>query len=171
MPFTIQRIPAPNFVSRYLSRQSPSLCGKLSGFVRITRSPLLSQTSQIIFGAIRLQPIQRASTFRMPGFPHKTETPPEEFIVHARQESDAVYSGSRLHESTDDLQSSRSIWRVTNTRAGRCPVSTKAPNPSRLGLRKARLSRGDESRSYDPAHRWTFFAQQDKAQPPILRSP
>jgi len=90
-------VPAPNFVLD-TSPGKHQVVWKVSGFTPDDAEPLLHNLANKFGGDLAATDSTRV--LRMPGFANRKL--PEEFIVQARQESDAVY---RLHDFTIDEDS------------------------------------------------------------------
>jgi hypothetical protein len=124
--------PAPNFVLD-TSPGKHQVVWKVSGFSQDEAESLLHNLANKFGGDLAATDSTRV--LRLPGFPnHKLA---EEFIVQARQESDAVYT---LRDFTIDEDSPRNASAFCRRSRAKTQGAGRAQKPirARLGLREAR---------------------------------
>ena len=131
-------VPAPNFVLD-TSPGKHQVVWKVSGFSQDEAETLLQSLANQFGG----DPAATDSTrvLRLPGFANRKLT--DEFIVHARQETDAVYTARdfRIHE--DALEPPRHLGQGQE-RLRTVPSRHKSQSENDWAFAKRALARGDD---------------------------
>jgi DNA primase RepB-like protein len=131
-------VPAPNFVLD-TSPGKHQVVWKVSGFSQDEAESLLHNLANKFGGDLAATDSTRA--LRLPGFAnHKL---PEQFIVQARQESDAVYT---LHDFTIDEDSPETPRHLADAQERRrtVPSNHKSQSEHDWAYAKRALARGDD---------------------------
>src|SRR6202041_3399935 len=129
-------VPAPNFVLD-TSPGKHQVVWKVSGFSQAESESLLHNLANRFGGDLAATDSTRV--LRLPGFAnHKL---PEEFIVQARQESDAVYT---LRDFTIDEDSPETPRHFAQGRRRNVPSDHKSQSEHDWAYAKRALARGDD---------------------------
>jgi len=150
-------VPAPNYVLD-TSPGKHHVVWKVSGFSQDEAESLLHNLANKFGGDLAATDSTRV--LRLPGFPnHKL---PEEFIVQARQESDAVYT---LRDFTidDDLPDTQRHIGDCRERERRVPICHKSQSEHDWAYAKRALARGDDPEVV--IQRIADYRSDDKADP------
>src|SRR5208283_1452403 len=150
-------VPAPNFVLD-TSPGKHQVVWKVSGFTQDEAESLLHSLANKFGGDLAATDSTRV--LRLPGFANRKL--PEEFIVQARQESDAVY---RLRDFTideDSPEAPRHFGEYQQRRRS-MPNDRKSQSEHDWAYAKRALSRGDDPELV--IQRIADFRSEDKADP------
>jgi hypothetical protein len=150
-------VPAPNFVLD-TSPGKHQVVWKVSGFTQDEAESLLHRLANKF--ASDLAATDSTRVLRLPGFPNRKL--PEEFIVQARQESDAVYT---VRDFTIDEDSPEAPRHFGEAQEGKrmLPNDHKSQSERDWAYAKRALSRGDDPEVV--IQRIADFRSDDKSDP------
>ncbi len=150
-------VPAPNFVLD-TSPDKHQVVWKVSGFIQDEAESLLHSLANKFGGDLAATDSTRV--LRLPGFANRKL--PDEFIVQARQESDAVY---RLRDFTIDEDSPEAPRHSGEykQRERTIPSDHKSQSERDWAYAKRALARGDDPEVV--IHRIADYRSEDKADP------
>jgi hypothetical protein len=150
-------VPAPNFVLD-TSPGKHQVVWKVSGFSQDEAESLLHSLANQFGGDLAATDSTRV--LRLPGFANRKLT--DEFIVHARQETDAVYTARdfRIHE--DALEPPRHL-RQGEERSRTIPSGHKSQSEQDWAFAKRALARGDDPEEI--IRRMADYRAEDKDNP------
>lgn len=150
-------VPAPNFVLD-TSPGKHQVVWKVGGFSQDEAESLLHSLANQFGGDLAATDSTRV--LRLPGFANRKL--PEEFIVQARQETDAVYT---LRDFTIDEDSPETARRLTDDqeRPRTVPSDHKSQSEQDWAYAKRALARGDDPEVV--IQRIADYRSQDKADP------
>jgi hypothetical protein len=131
-------VPAPNFVLD-TSPGKHQVVWKVSGFSRDEAESLLQDLANKFGGDLAATDSTRV--LRLPGFANRKL--PDEFIVQARQESDAVYTLRDFTINEDSPETPRHIGDV-HKRSRTVPTDHKSQSEHDWAYAKRALARGDD---------------------------
>jgi hypothetical protein len=150
-------VPAPNFVLD-TSPGKHQIVWKVSGFTQDEAESLLHNLASKFGGDLAATDSTRV--LRLPGFANRKL--PEEFIVQARQESDAVYTLRDFTIDEDSPEAPRHFGEAQERRRT-LPNDHKSQSERDWAYAKRALSRGDDPEIV--IQRIADFRAQDKANP------